>query len=144
MDGHYSGYASCVPYVAQNGSNQCTSINGMDLDRQPRVQYRVTPAYEIPTRWGSLKFWLTYEHMGNRYGDQLEQQPLGSYYDIAIGAIANIGQNWMLTLRGTNMTNQIGITEGNARLFGFASGGGVILARSIEGREVNFQAKYKF
>ena len=31
-----------------------------------------------------------------------------------------------------------------ARLFGFASGGGVILARSIEGREVNFQVKYKF
>ncbi len=144
MDGHYSGYNSCVPYVAQDGSNQCTSIDGMDLDRQPRVQYRVTPSYVIPTTWGSMKFWVTYEHVGDRYGDQLEQQPLGSYYDLAIGAIANIGQNWVLTLRGTNMTNQIGITEGNARLFGFASGGGVILARSIEGREVNFQAKYQF
>jgi hypothetical protein len=144
MDGHYSGYNSCVPYVAQDGSNQCTSIDGMDLDRQPRVQYRVTPSYVLPTAWGSMKFWVTYEHMGDRYGDQLEQQPLGSYYDLAIGAIANIGQNWVLTLRGTNMTNQIGITEGNARLFGFASGGGVILARSIEGREVNFQVKYQF
>jgi outer membrane receptor protein involved in Fe transport len=144
MDGHYSGYAGCVPYVAQDGSNQCSSINGMDMDRQPRVQYRVTPAYEIPTSWGSMKFWVTYEHVGNRYSDQLQQQPLGTYYDLAIGAIANIGQNWMLTLRGTNVTNQIGITEGNARLFGFASGGGVILARSIEGREINFQAKYKF
>jgi outer membrane receptor protein involved in Fe transport len=144
MDGHYSGYNSCVPYVAQDGSNQCTSIDGMDLDRQPRMQYRITPSYVIPTTWGSMKFWVTYEHMGDRYGDQLEQQPLGSYYDLAIGAIANIGQNWMLTLRGTNVTNQIGITEGNARLFGFASGGGVILARSIEGREVNFQVKYQF
>jgi len=144
MDGHYSGYDSCVPYVAQNGSNQCTSINGMVLDRQPKIQFRVTPAYVIPTSWGSMKFWLTYEHVGDRFGDQLEQQPLGSYYDLSMGAIANIGQNWMLTLRGTNMTNQIGITEGNARLFGFASGGGVILARSIEGREVNFQVKYKF
>ena len=71
-------------------------------------------------------------------------QPLGHYYDLAIGAMANVGKNWVLTLRGTNVTNQIGITEGNARLFGFASGGGVILARSIEGREVNFQVKYKF
>ncbi|MGC1549201.1 MAG: TonB-dependent receptor, partial [Rhodanobacter sp.] len=144
MDGHYSGYDSCVPYVAQNGNNECTSINGMTLDRQPKIQYRVTPAYEIPTSWGSMKFWFTYEHIGDRFGDQLEQQPLGSYYDLSIGAIANIGKDWMLTLRGTNMTNQIGITEGNARLFGFASGGGVILARSIEGREVNFQVKYKF
>lgn len=144
MDGHYSGYDSCVPYIAQDGSERCDSIDGMVLDRQPKFQYRLTPAYVVPTSWGSMKFWFTYEHVGNRYGDQLQQQPLGSYHDLAIGAIANIGQNWMLTLRGTNITNEIGITEGNARLFGFASGGGVILARSIEGREVNFQVKYKF
>jgi len=42
------------------------------------------------------------------------------------------------------MTNQTGVTEGNSRLFGFASGDGVILARSIEGREANFQVKYNF
>jgi len=144
MDGHYNNYAGCVPYQAQDGSYQCSSIDGMTVDRQPKIQYRITPAYELPTSWGSMKFWFTYEHMGNRYSDQLQQQPLGSYYDLAIGAIANVGQHWMLTLRGTNMTNQIGITEGNARLFGFASSGGVILARSIQGREVNFQVKYKF
>ncbi|WP_130618882.1 TonB-dependent receptor [Dyella amyloliquefaciens] len=144
MDGHYSDYQGCVPYVAQDGSDQCDSIDGKRLDRQPRIQYRVTPAYSIPTVWGSMKFWLTYEYVGDRYGDQLEQQPLGDFYDLSFGAMANIGKNWVLTLRGTNLTNQIGITEGNARLFGFASGGGVILARSIEGREVNFQVKYQF
>jgi len=144
MDGHYSGYDSCVPYVAQDGSERCDTISGMRLSRQPKFQYRLTPAYVVPTGWGSMKFWLTYESVGNRYGDRLQQQPLGSYHDLAVGAIANIGENWMLTLRGTNITNEIGITEGNARLFGFASGGGVILARSIEGREVNFQVKYKF
>ncbi|KRE89316.1 hypothetical protein ASG87_02955 [Frateuria sp. Soil773] len=144
MDGHYSDYADCVPYVAQDGSDQCTSINGMTLDRQPKVQYRLTPAYLIPTGWGSVKLWVTYEHVGNRYGDQIEQQPLGQYHDISIGAIANVGKHWVLTLRGSNITNEIGITEGNARLFGFASSGGVILARSIEGREYNFQAKYQF
>lgn len=144
MDGHYAGYQDCVPYVAQDGSERCDTISGMRLSRQPKFQYRLTPAYVVPTSWGSMKFWFTYEGVGNRYGDRLQQQPLGNYHDIAIGAIANIGQNWMLTLRGTNITNEIGITEGNARLFGFASDGGVILARSIEGREVNFQVKYKF
>ncbi|MFT3792358.1 MAG: TonB-dependent receptor [Rudaea sp.] len=144
MDGHYSDYQGCVPYTAQDGSDRCDSITGKPLDRQPKVQYRFTPAYTIPTDWGSLKLWTTYEYVGNRYGDQLSMQPLGHYYDLAIGAMANVGKNWVLTLRGTNVTNQIGITEGNARLFGFASGGGVILARSIEGRELNFQVKYKF
>ena len=144
MDGTYRNYKGCVPYTAQDGSTQCGIINGKQLDRQPRFQFRVTPAYVIPESWGGMKFWMTYEHVGNRYGDQLNQQPLGSYYDIAVGASADIGNHWSLLLRGTNVTNEIGITEGNARLFGFASGGGVILARSIQGREMNFQVKYRF
>lgn len=144
MKGHYSHYHSCVQYVAQDGSNQCDSIAGMQLQRQPKFQYQLTPAYNVPTSWGNMKFWFTYEHVGDRYGDLIEQQPLGHYHDIGIGAIANVGQHWTLTLRGTNITNEIGITEGNSRLFGFASGGGVILARSIEGREYNFQVKYQF
>ncbi len=144
MDGHYTHNASPVQYVAQDGSTQTTSINGMQLQRQPKFQGRVTPAYELPTDWGSMKFWFTYEYVGNRYGDLIQQQPLGNYYDLSIGATANIGQSWQLRLQGTNMTNQIGITEGNSRLFGFASTNNVILARSIQGREVNFQVKYKF
>ena len=144
MDGHYSHYTGCVAYVAQDGSNQCTSIDGMQLQRQPKFQAGVTPAYEYPTSWGSVKAWFTYEYVGSRYGDLIEQQPLGDYYDLSFGVTANIGQPWELSLQGTNVTNQIGITEGNSRLFGFASTGGVILARSIEGREVNFQVKYKF
>ncbi len=144
MDGHYSHSAACTPYVAQDGSEQCASLNGMQLQRQPKFQARLTPSYEIPTSWGDMKFWVTYEYVGDRYGDLIEQQPLGHYYDLSFGANADIGQNWALSLQGTNMTNQIGITEGNSRLFGFASTNGVILARSIEGREVNFQVKYKF
>ncbi|MBB6188548.1 TonB-dependent receptor [Rhodanobacter sp. MP7CTX1] len=144
MDGHYTHYLTCVQYVAQDGSNQCTSINGMQLQRQPKFQARLTPAYDVPTSWGSMRFWITYEYVGNRYGDLIEQQPLGNYYDLSFGAAANIGENWSLTLQGTNLTDQTGITEGNARLFGFASSNGVILARSIEGREVNFQVKYNF
>ena len=144
MDGHYTHDSGCTPYTTQAGLAACTSIDGMVLQRQPKYQGRVTPAYEVPTAWGGMKFWLTYEYVGARYGDLIEQQPLGHYYDLSFGVSANIAQNWDLSLQGTNLTNQTGITEGNARLFGFASTDGVILARSIEGREVNFQVKYKF
>jgi hypothetical protein len=116
----------------------------MQLQRQPKFQGRLTPAYDYPTSWGDIKFWLTYEYVGERYGDLIEQQPLGQYNDLGFGVVANIEQNWELSLQGTNITNNIGITEGNARLFGSASSNGVILARSIEGREVNFQVKYNF
>ena len=144
MDGHYNRYIGCVTYTAQNGSTQCTSINGMQLQRQPKLQFRLTPSYDLPTSWGDVKAWITYEHVGNRYGDLIQQQPLGSYYDLSFGLLANVGQHWVYSVQGTNLTNQIGITEGNARLFGFASTGGVILARSIEGREVQGQIKYNF
>lgn len=144
MDGHYNRYVGCVNYTAQDGSAQCTSINGMQLQRQPKFQFRLTPAYDFPTSWGKVRAWITYEYVGDRYGDLIQQQPLGNYYDLAFGVQANVGQHWVYSVQGTNLTNQIGITEGNARLFGFASSGGVILARSIEGREVQGQIKYNF
>jgi hypothetical protein len=70
---------------------------------------------------------------------------LGAYYTIGAGVVANYGKNWQFRVQGTNLSDQIGLTEGNARKTGQAAGvGGVLLARSIEGREVQIEAKYKF
>jgi outer membrane receptor protein involved in Fe transport len=143
MDGHYTN-TGLQEYTTQSGASAFASMYGKLLQRQPRVQFRLTPAYTLPTSWGSLRGWLTYEYVGNRYGDLIEQQPLGNFYDLSFGVTADVGEHWVYTVSGTNMTNQIGITEGNARLFGFASSNGVILARSIEGREVQGQIKYQF
>ena len=89
--------------------------------------------------------WLTYEHVGQRYEDIVGGQPLGTYYMLGAGLIATFQKNWELRVQGTNLTNQIGLTEGNARKLGAATGlGNVLLARPIEGRELNFTAQYKF
>jgi hypothetical protein len=59
--------------------------------------------------------------------------------------VANVDKNWQLRVQGTNMTNELGLTESNSRIFGAANGtDGVILARPLEGREVNVQVKYLF
>jgi outer membrane receptor protein involved in Fe transport len=143
MEGYYTN-TGLQPYTTQSGEQAFAEMYGKMLQRQPRVQFRLTPAYTYPTSWGSIRGWLTYEYVGSRYGDLIEQQPLGYYYDLSFGLQANVGSHWVYSVTGTNMTNQIGITEGNARLFGFASSGGVILARSILGREVQGQIKYQF
>lgn len=143
MDGRYTN-TGLQSYTTQSGAAAFASMYGKMLQRQPRLQFRLTPAYTLPTSWGSLRGWITYEYVGSRYGDLIEQQPLGNYYDLSFGVVADVGQHWVYSVTGTNMTNQIGITEGNSRLFGFASSGGVILARSIEGREVQGQIKYQF
>jgi hypothetical protein len=145
MQGKYSHFIGCAPYIDLNNNPQCAQINGAPLQRQPKLQYRVTPAYTVPGSWGDVTAWVTYEHVGQRYEDQTGLQPLGSYYTLAAGIVADLGPNWEFRVQGTNLSNQIGLTEGNARKFGVESGvGGVILARPIEGREVNFTAKYKF
>ena len=47
----------------------------------------------------------------------------------------NVGDNWQFSLRGTNVTDELGLTESNSRIFGTAAGtGGVILARPLEGQ----------
>ena len=115
------------------------------MQRQHKVRYMLTTSYRIVTSWGDITNYVKYTQIGQRYEDQSGLQPLGSYYTLDAGIVANYNQNWQFTLRGTNLTNQIGLTEGNSRVFGVNTGiGGVIMARSIEGREVNLQAKYNF
>jgi outer membrane receptor protein involved in Fe transport len=145
MDGHYTHFNGCAPYTDINGNPQCAQIDGAPLQRQPKFQIRFTPSYTVDSDWGAVTGWVTYEHVGQRYEDITGLQPLGSYYMLAAGLLYDLNANWEFRLQGTNLTNQIGLTEGNARFAGNASGiGGVLLARPIEGREVNIQARYKF
>ncbi len=145
MDGHYTHYNGCAPYIDINGNNQCAVIDGEPLQRQPKFQIRVTPAYTIEPTWGTATGWVTYEHVGQRYEDITGLQPLGAYYMLSAGLLFDVGRNWELRIQGTNLTDQIGLTEGNARKTGQAAGvQNVILARPIEGREGNIGFKYKF
>ncbi|HEY4448849.1 MAG TPA: TonB-dependent receptor [Steroidobacteraceae bacterium] len=146
MDGHYENYIGCQPYFDVFGHKQCVQINGAPILRQPKWQGRVTPSYTLPLGADSdLTGFVTYEYVGQRYQDQTGLQPLGTYYMLGAGVVANIGRHWQFRVQGTNLTNQIGLTEGNARKTGQATGiGGVLMARPIEGQEINFTAYYKF
>jgi hypothetical protein len=145
MDGHYTNYVGCAQYTDINGNTQCISLDGAPLQRQPKLRFMFTPSYRFVASWGDVTPWITFSHFGQRYEDQTGLQPLGAYHTLDAGILANYGQNWQFTLAGTNLTNEIGLTEGNSRVLGVNSGiGNVILARSIEGREINFQVKYHF
>jgi outer membrane receptor protein involved in Fe transport len=145
MDGHYTHYDGCAQYQDINGNTQCIGLDGKPLQRQPKFQIRIIPSYKIEAGFADITLWANYEHVGQRYEDQSGLQPLGSYYMLGGGILAQIGNNWEVRLQGTNLTNQIALTEGNARIFGANAGiGGVMLGRPIEGREGNIGVKYKF
>ena len=120
--------------------------DGNVLQRQPRLQARLTPAYEIPMFWGDLRFFATYSYIGLRYSDPGNAQVLPSFETLDAGIVADLGQNFEFRLQGTNLTNELGITEQDARAASGTSGssGGFALGRPIFGREANIGFKYKF
>jgi len=67
---------------------------------------------------------------------------LPSYWDLGAGIDARVGESWEFRLLGSNLTNEIGLTEGNARFGGNTVQNNVGMGRSIVGREVNLTAKY--
>lgn len=145
LDGEYTDYDACVPYTDINGTSQCATIEGQQLQRQPKFRAMFTPSYRIEAAWGDVTPYITYTYVGDHTQDQSGLQQLGSYQTLDFGVTANVGENWQFNLRGTNMTNELGLTESNSRIFGSATtAGGVLLARPLEGREVNLQAKYSW
>ncbi|GAC1673346.1 MAG: TonB-dependent receptor [Steroidobacteraceae bacterium] len=141
---HYKDYQGCFVYTNINGQVVCGTINGVQLARLPKFQVRVTPSDTQTMSWGTLSEFVVYEHIGQHYQDSTGLNPLGSYYTLGAGIVADIGENWQLRVLGSNLTNQFGLTEGNARVEGNAVQNNVGFGRSILGREVNFQVKYKF
>jgi outer membrane receptor protein involved in Fe transport len=144
VDEKYKDYQGCYIYVNIENQTICGSINGQPLARTPDLRFSVTPSDLQTFGWGTLYEFMTYEHVGQHYQDGTGLNPLGTYYDIAAGIVATVGPNWQLRILGSNLTNQIGLTEGNARFGGNAVQNSVGFGRSIVGREGSIQLKYKF
>jgi outer membrane receptor protein involved in Fe transport len=145
LAGHYSHYAGCLPFSNVVTSNGCAVIEGRPLQRQPKLHLAFTPSYRLRMPWGDLTAFVTYTHVGSRTQDLSALQQLGTYDTLDFGVIAGVGANWEVRVQGTNLTNELGLTESTSTIFGAApAAGGVILARTLEGREVNVELKYSF
>jgi iron complex outermembrane recepter protein len=118
--------------------------SGQDVQRQPKLQFTFSPAYDIPTGWGALRLFANYNHVGKRFADVENAQRLPSYDTIDAGVRVDIGDDVTVQLSGTNLTDKLGLTEGNARIIGNASSGGVFLGRPIFGRNVKLSVATKF
>jgi outer membrane receptor protein involved in Fe transport len=118
-------------------------IAGNDVQRQPNLQYRLTPSYRIPLGDNSVKLYGTFTHIGARWADQENLSYLPAYKTLDVGVLGSIGDKWEVRLSATNLTNELGLTEGNSRLTG-AQSSGPINARPIFGRAVEASVMYRF
>jgi hypothetical protein len=133
---HFSSFAG--------GGTEAYDNDGNILQRQPRLQLRFTPTYEMPAAWGRLRVFATVSYIDLRYSDPENTQVLPAYTTLDAGIVGDFGEHVELRLQGTNLTDALGLTEGNSRSLTAGISTGFEMARPIFGREVQGQIKYYF
>lgn len=121
-----------------------TDLTGNTVQRQPEWQGRITPSYTLPVGDdGQVSLYTTLAYVGDRFSDVQNQQTLPAFYKWDAGVTWEVNQRVQVQLTGDNLTDEIGLTEGNPRTLG-SQGSGVILARPILGRSFRLSVGYRF
>lgn len=115
---------------------------GKRVQRQPKLQGRFTPSYRIPMGDNELRLYGTYTYIGERWADQANLQYLPSYKTFDAGAVFRLGEKIEFRVSGNNLSNELGLTEGNSRLT--TGGSGPINARPLFGRTWEASVMYRF
>lgn len=134
LDATYRGF------FTGNGSINNT---GNRVQRQPRWTWRVTPALDVDVGGFKPSLFATLQYTGDRFSDPENQQVLPNFYQLDAGISVDISDRLRLAVTGNNLTDELGLTEGNPRIIG-GQGSGAILARPILGRSFRFSASAKF
>ena len=94
---------------------------------------------------GTFRFFGTYSHIGERYAANNNVLKLPAYKTLDAGIVAQLNNGIEVRLTGTNLTNEIGLTEGNFRAPGAtADENGVFLARPLFGRAYELSVGFAF
>jgi outer membrane receptor protein involved in Fe transport len=128
----------------QNVGAQANAFyDGKTPGRTPNLMYTITPAYDLPAHYGQV--YLRYMYIGRIYADNGDQVPLPGYGVLGIGAIANLTPNLTLNVNVDNVTNALGLTEGNPRQ-GFTQSvvNGYFYGRGIVGPTALVSLTYQF
>jgi outer membrane receptor protein involved in Fe transport len=115
---------------------------GNQLIRVPRLALRAAPAVEL--LGGRLRLGAEMVHYSARYADIANTQRLPAYGLVNVSINVRIDKHARLVLKVTNLTNALGLTEGNPRVGSFNAGGlpAYFLARPEFGR--SFRATLAF
>ena len=120
-----------------------TDLSGNRVQRQPAWQWRLSPEWDFDLSGHKASLHATLSYMGDRWSDVQNAQLLPHFYKLDAGATLQLSRRLSIELIGDNLTNVIGLTEGNPRNVG-AQGSGPIFARPILGRSAEISLRYGF
>ncbi|MBA2934004.1 TonB-dependent receptor [Sphingomonas sp. CGMCC 1.13654] len=131
--------------VYQNGKYlDYATKSGNQVPRQPKFQFAIMPQYTFRTDWGQARVFGTYTHVGKRFADDSNLQPLAKYDTLDLGASIDLKENFSIQATVENVTNTLALTEGNVRTLTSGTDNGYFLGRPIFGRHATITAAYKF
>jgi outer membrane receptor protein involved in Fe transport len=101
-----------------------TDLTGNRIRRIPKIMARLTPTWMFMGDRG--RAYLTYTHVGQRFSDDANTIELPKYDKLDAGVIFDVTDTLTVQLSGDNLTDEVGLTEGNPRVDPTAGGIGVL------------------
>jgi outer membrane receptor protein involved in Fe transport len=121
------------------------TFSGNQLIRVPEVSARLNPGIKL--LGGRLRAELDAEYYSKRFADAANSQSLPAYEVLGANVTWAVTDQMTVGFHGVNLTNEIGLTEGNPRAGQFVSGEAgsqFYTARPILGRSYRLSATYRF
>ena len=139
-------YQGLVAEAVTGGTlTQKYNYNGNTLIRVPQASFRVIQGFN---KFGNhLRLQAPVEYEGKRYTDVANSQILPAYTKVDIDAQVNVTKEISVFGVIDNLTNSLGLTEGNPRqgeIQSAAAGQYIFLARPLLGRSFKVSLRYKF
>jgi outer membrane receptor protein involved in Fe transport len=116
---------------------------GNQIRRIPESIVRITPSYSFANE--SVRLYATYSRIGRRFSNDENTIELPSYAKVDAGLQWVASDALTLQLSGDNLTDEVGLTEGNPRTdLGAAGIGALYNARPLFGRSWQLAATWRF
>ena len=116
---------------------------GNTIRRIPKRMWRITPAYTFLK--DSARVFLTWTHVSDRYSNDENTRTLPEYDKLDAGVSFEVGNRWTWQLSVDNLTDEIGLTEGNPRTdVGAGASGSIYVARPLFGRSFMGSVTYRY
>lgn len=128
-----------------SGAPVTRDYSGNRLLRVPEESYRLIPALTLFDE--ALRVELDVQHYGDRFSDAANSVSLPAYTLVNANVRYDLSDRLAVYVNGTNLTDEIGLTEGNPRAGQFQSGDAgarYYTARPEFGRAVRASLLYRF
>lgn len=126
------------------GAGEPGQFEGNRIRRIPEVILTVRPSYTVPGS-GNVRLFGNIHYVGDRFVDDANNVTLPGWASVAAGLSFRASDRVRVQVNGDNLTNTIGLTEGNPRV-GQVVGTeqDIYMARPILGRSARVSVAYTF